>query len=392
MISTRMNKRKGVVGLDIEASSIAATEMHVNGGVQIGGYGIAPLDPGVFREGEVHEAGDLAEALKELFSANKLPREVRLGVANQRVAVRTLRLPTIEDSAELEAAIRFQAQDHIPMPLDQAVLDWQVIPPAAGAEAQDLEVVVVAARRDMLQKAIDAVRGAGLRMVGIDHSAFALIRALSAEHPTFPMPAAIDDPGASFDPMADPARAPAPSQLPETAEMGVDPSVAAPATGRLYCNLGDVTNLAVARGSYCLFTRVINFGIEGIAQSLAERSGLTLEHSRQWLIHVGLEAPVESVEGDPQVVSMTREALTVGTAKLGDELRRSLEYYAALEQSARVESVVVAGAGTTIPGLVEHLRNELPLPLDAATPGVLAGVAGAAAARLTLSYGLGLEE
>ncbi len=99
-----------------------------------------------------------------------------------------------------------------------------------------------------------------------------------------------------------------------------------------------------------------------------------------------------SIEGDAEIVTVTRDALAGGTAKLGDELRRSLEYYAALEGAVRVESVVVAGAGTTIPGLVEHLRRELPLPIDAATPSVLAGVAGSAAARLTLSYGLGLEE
>ncbi len=222
MISTRINKKKGVVGLDIEASSIAATELHVNGGVQIGGYGIAPLDAGVFRDGEVHEPDGLSESLRDLFSANKLPKEVRLGVANQRVVVRTLQLPLIEDPDELEAAIRFQAQDHIPMPLDQAVLDWQVIPPAVDAQAPTLEVVVVAARRDMLQKAIGAVKGAGLRLVGIDHSAFALIRALSDEHP--PMHAGgFTDPGPEFDPMDGPA------EFQQTAEVGVDPAMGVPA-------------------------------------------------------------------------------------------------------------------------------------------------------------------
>ena len=405
-----LSKSKGVVGLDIEASSIAATELQVNGSARVGGFGIAPLEAGVFREGEVHEPEGLSEALKQLFSANKLPKDVRLGIANQRVVVRTLYLPVIEDETELEAAIRFQAQDQIPMPLDQAVLDWQVIPPAPGAENQALEVVVVAARRDMLQKAIGAVRGAGLRLVGIDHSAFALIRALHGERPTAYEPA-FSDPGPQFDPMAatppqvgpdgelsiDPAVAPAsdPAMATEpTMPMAPapDPAMGVPATGRLYCNLGDVTNLAVARGPYCLFTRVFNFGIEGIAQTLAERGGLTLDHARQWLIHVGLTDDVSMIEGDAETVRAAREALTTGAAKLGDELRRSLEYYAALEGAVVVESIVVAGAGTTIPGLVEHLRSHLPVPVDAATPAPLAGAAGGSAARLTLSYGLGLEE
>ena len=64
------------------------------------------------------------------------------------------------------------------MPLDQAVLDWQVIPSVAGDEDRAIEVVAVAARREMLAGLIEAVASAGLRPVGIDHSAFALIRAL----------------------------------------------------------------------------------------------------------------------------------------------------------------------------------------------------------------------
>ena len=75
---------------------------------------------------------------------------------------------------------------------------------------------------------------------------------------------------------------------------------------KLFCSLGDVTNLAVARDTTCLFSRVSFFGIEGIAQRLSERRGLTLEHSRQWLTYVGLDAPLETIEGDPEIVAAAR--------------------------------------------------------------------------------------
>ncbi len=383
MLTRNINKAKPIVGLDIEASSIAATELQVNGGVRVGGYGIEPLEAGVFREGEVQDPDELAEALKRLFTNVKLPREVRLGVANQRVVVRTLRVPRIDNADELETAIRFQAQDHIPMPLDQAALDWQVVPPQPGAEAADLEVVVVAARRDMLKRATDAVHGAGLRLVGIDHSAFGLIRALSHEATGMVVSGGFVDPGDSFDPMADaqmaavaPGQEPAPQMpAPQDPAQGLqtpaDPGLGVPPAGRVYCNLGDVSNLAVTRGDVCVFTRAINYGVEGMAQSLAERAGLVLDHARRWLAYVGLQAPVEAIEGDAEIVAKTREALATGTAKLGDELRRSLEYYAALEEAVRVESMVVAGVGTTIPGLVDALRAQLPLPIGAVTPGAL---------------------
>src|SRR5689334_20166472 len=120
-------KGKSIVGLDIEAGSVAAAEVVVNGGVTVSRHGLVSLPPGAFREGEVVDADLLASAVKELFASHKLPKTVRVGVANQRVVVRTLRLPPIENPSELETAVRFQAQDHIPMPLEQAVLDWQVV-------------------------------------------------------------------------------------------------------------------------------------------------------------------------------------------------------------------------------------------------------------------------
>src|SRR5581483_11528807 len=128
----KANKTKAIVGLDVEAGSVAAAEVSSNGRVGVEKFGVADLGPGVFREGEVSDPAALAESLKTLFARNKLAKDVRVGIASQRVAVRTLRLPRIDDPAELETAIRFQAQDHVPMPLEHAVLDWQVVGQATG--------------------------------------------------------------------------------------------------------------------------------------------------------------------------------------------------------------------------------------------------------------------
>ena len=125
MLSTQKNKR--LVGLDIQAGSVAATEVSSNGHTAVSRFGTMPLPPGVVREGEVADGEQLTAVLKELFAHNKLAKSVRLGLASQRVAVRLLRLPAIDDHKELETAVRFQAQDLVPMPLDQAVLDWQVV-------------------------------------------------------------------------------------------------------------------------------------------------------------------------------------------------------------------------------------------------------------------------
>ncbi|MDQ2632055.1 MAG: type IV pilus assembly protein PilM [Actinomycetota bacterium] len=362
MLQIRRQKKPGrVVGVEIEAGGIAAAE--VDSG-RLMAAALEPLAPGAFHEGEVADADLVAQSLKSLFSQHKLAKQVRLGIGNQRVVVRTLRLPAIEDPKELEAAVLFQAQEQIPMPLDQAILEHQVVgavPNEDGAPPQ-LEVVVVAARREMVSQFVEPLRRAGLEPVGIDLSAFAMIRALS------------DVAGAGM-PIPD------------------DGGSAGPAGGEavIYCNVGDIMNLAVARGRSCLFTRVSMVGLEGIVSRLASETGLVPDHASQWLMHVGLGRPVEQIEGDPEIVSRARAALEEGVASLADELRMSLDYYAAQEGAVPVGQIVLCGPGSAIPGLVSAMDSSIDLPFSAALPPAFAGYQGDIAARLTLAYGLALE-
>jgi len=352
-------KTGSLAGLNIEAGTVAVVEVSVNGVVQLGASAIHPLQPGVFHEGEVLDPDGLVAALKDLYAKNKLPKRVRLGLGNQRVIVRTLRLPAIEDPKEMEAAIRFQAQEQIPMPLDQAVLEHQVVGglPAQEGSGPQVDVVVIAARRDMITSFVEPIRRAGLEPAGIDLSAFGMIRALAAEV------------------------APAP-----------DAAGGMPAQDAiLYCNVGDVMNLAVARGRSCLFTRVSGIGMEAIIGRLAGERGLSPEHAEQWLLHVGLGTPVESVEGDPETVMGTRQALEEGASSLVDELRLSLDYYRALESAVPVSGVVLCGTGSAIPGLAAAMEEQVGLPISAPRPAALHGVDDVAAARLVLPLGLGLE-
>ncbi len=364
MLQLRRQKKPGrVVGLEIEAGAIAAAEVDAG---RVTTAAIEPLAPGAFQEGEVADVDLVAESLKSLFSQHKLAKRVRLGIGNQRVVVRTLRLPAIEDPKELEAAVRFQAQEQIPMPLDQAVLEHQVIGAVPGGEGPpQMDVVVVAARRDMVGRFVEPLRRAGLEPIGIDLSAFAMIRALAGL------------PGTTVG-----TAAPEGAATEETAVLG---------DAVLFCNLGDVMNLAVARGRSCLFTRVSTVGVEGIATRLASETGLLPVHASQWLTHVGLDRPLEQIEGDPQIVTRARSVLQEGAGSLVDELRMSLDYYAAQESAVPVGRIVLCGAGSAIPGLPAAMESGVNLPISAALPPAFAGFAEDAAARLTLAYGLGLE-
>lgn len=349
MTSFGGKKSLHIAGLSIEGGSVAI--------VQAGGPGalsasaVRPLSPALFHEGEVADPQGLAAALKDIFGEVGASRRVRVGIANQRVVVRILRLPAIEDANQLAAAIRFQAQEQIPMPLDQAVLQHQVvatIPPSENSGPQ-VDVVVVAARRDMVMSFLEPLRRAGLEPAGIDLSAFAMIRALAGE---------------------------ADEQ---------------PAEAVLYCNVGDVLNLAVALGRSCLFTRVSGTGIEAITARLANECSMTPEHAEQWLLHVGLERPEEELEGDPNVIAATRRAIQSGTASLVEELRLSLDYYRALENAVQVSGVVLCGMGSAVPGVGAALEAEIGLPVSTARPAALPSVEDAAAGRLVVPLGLALE-
>ena len=184
---------------------------------------------------------------------------------------------------------------------------------------------------------------------------------------------------------------------------GVRPATVAPGDGAgetplaptsstvLYCNVGDVTNLAIAKGRACLFTRVSPVGVEGVAEVLAGSTGLSHEHARMWLGHVGLAEPVEAIEGEPETVAKARAAMESGASSLLDELRLSLDFYGAQEAAVPIERVVLCGPGSAIPGLAERMEPALSLPISIGRPEALSGLDPASAARLTLSYGLALD-
>ena len=132
-------------------------------------------------------------------------------------------------------------------------------------------------------------------------------------------------------------------------------------------------------------------GLEAIWGRLVKERGLTVEHATQWLTHVGLERPVEQIEGDSGLVGEVRRVLEQGVAGLIDELRLSLDYYGAQEGAAPVGRVVLCGPGSTIPGLLGPMEAGLDLSVSVAQPPALAQYDAAAAARLTLPFGLAQE-
>jgi type IV pilus assembly protein PilM len=393
-------KTRSVVGLDIEPGFVAAAEFSSGSSPRLVKAATTGLGPGLFHEGEVVDVDGLSEKLRAFFREHELPKRVRLGVASQKIAVRVIELPAIENEQELEAAVRFQAQEELPMPLEQAVLDYRVLERIDNGEGGKMRVVVVGARRDTVEHLLAVARKAGLQPELVDLSAFAMIRALYVP----PGPAAEDL-----------AAAEVTAALPElgldgqpvepldTASESDDAGTAATATvetpdpATLYCYVGGLTNLAIGVGESCVFNRVLQNGVESMAATLAERRGLTLDHSREWLRYVGLVREIDGLEGERQIIEEAREVLAHGASRIADEIRLSIEYYhTTVPDARRVETTVMAGPGIAIEGLPAFFERELGMPVQPRSmgqvevrPGALDGVE---AAELTVATGLALDK
>jgi type IV pilus assembly protein PilM len=419
-LNLSLGRRSGakVVGLDIQPGHVTAVQAHVNGSIVAERASALSLPADVVREGEVLDEGVLAETLRELFSNSSLSKRVRIGVANQRTVLRTLELPPVTERKELATAVRFEAQEQVPMPLSNAVLDFHPLGIHDTPAGPRQQVVLVAAQRDMIQRLLSAVRAAGLRPEGVDLSAFALIRSLYRHDPEH--------------------------------------------DGRvLYLNVDGLTNMAIAEGSVCRFTRVVGGGLEAMAGELAERRGVAVADARALIAAADLtaqlqpsnesaaadlvaSAPVEQGDQTPGHVpadsvpdpasaeisyeESLEDSLTAsqsfaalaatqvsspapseagtsdadvhmvlenGIREIAGEVRNSLDFHRSQEGGGEVATIVLSGAALDVPGFSNALEAELRVPLTCETVGMADGaVAGApvSAQRLAIAAGLSVEE
>lgn len=362
----RVGKASGssVVGLDVQPGFVAAVQVRVNGSVSVARAAGVQLPPETVREGEILDERLLSDALRELFHDAGLPKRVRLGVANQRTVLRVLELPPIDDRKALEAAVRFQAQDHMPMPLANAVLDFQPLGVTDTPAGPRQRVVVVAAQRDMVERLLKAVEAAGLRAAGVDLSAFAMIRALHRR------------------------TAEASESSVSNGDADASTDSAAPAGSTLYLNVDGLTNLAIADGLACRFTRMVSGGLESIASELAARHSIALPEARALMreVDLGAETPSEPTAADARAVIVS------GVRDIAGEVRNSLDFHRS-QGGGEVSEIVLSGAALEISGFAQGLEAELGAPLIARRVEMLNEQSSKVPAeRLTIAAGLAVEE
>jgi type IV pilus assembly protein PilM len=358
--ASRQHKR--VVGLKIGGSQIAAAQVLNKGGPRIVRLARMPLERGVVVGGELRESEELVAALKTLFRKHKLSRSnVRLGISNNRIGVRTFEISGIEDPKQLANAIRFRAQETLPIPLDEAVLDYRVLEDRVGEDGvRTRRVLLVVAHRELVDRYLKACRKAGLKLVGIDLEAFALLRALG----------------------------------------GPDRPVASAEDAGLVCiSIGhDRSTLAVSDGRVCEFTRVLAWGGSALDVALARVLDLTPSEAEPIKRQLSFDQKGEVAGLDERRAEIARRAVGTELQSFARELVASLRFYQEQPGSLGIGEILVTGGGAEFGGLAEELERLLGVTVRIADPLVRVKVPRKIRKRSDLSgsmavaIGLGIED
>jgi type IV pilus assembly protein PilM len=324
------------IALDIGGSSLVALEVTGSSDrLRLRGCWEWPLSEGLVVDGEIVDSDLFARELRAFaYQAKLRGRTVQVAVSNQKVIVRNVDMPDMTED-ELRGAIEFQAQDFIPIPVDEAVLDFLVVGKKTNAEgASRQEVLLVAAQKSMISTFYAAIKQAGLKVAGIDVSSMALVRALV---PPVPF-------------------------LGEESQSGVCRGIADISSS--------VSTLVVAVDNVVRFTRVINFSSDRFARILNEQRGIPMSDCHSLVQRIGLPGPLpvdEELYPD-EVVAATRERLGEAASELTEEIRRSLHYYQGQEQVAPLTELILSGRGALVKNLDHQLSEALSIPVTIGNP------------------------
>ena len=317
---------RAAVGLDIGTSGVRAAELSLGkSGATLERFGQVALPPGAVRDGEVVDPDTVAGAIKQLWSqASFGSKRVAVGVANQKVVVRQVDLPWLPLD-ELRKSLQFQVADFVPMPLDQAILDFHPIEEVTNEQGgRMLRVLLVAAHKDMVWGAVKAVQKAGLEPVSVDLTSFAVLRSLTA---------------------------------------GAELGLAAPAEALVDVG-ASVTNIVVHQGGIPRFVRVLLMGGEDVTEAVAERLGVPVDQAEAVKQQMGMP----SQPGMPLADHPAARVIETSGSAFVEEVRGSLDYYLASPGASPLRRVVLSGGGSQLRGLAERLAAATRLPVDLGSP------------------------
>jgi type IV pilus assembly protein PilM len=356
----RPKRAKKVVGLKIGGSQLAAARVVNNGSPELVQVARENLDHGLVVGGELREPERLAEELRAFFRKHKLPRQgVRLGIANNRIGVRIFEIAGIDDPKQLENAIRFRAQEVLPIPIEEAVLDYQVLEERVDGEGQKvLKILLVVAYRELVDRYAAACKKAGIQLIGIDLEAFALLRALAA---------------------------------PPEGGGQASAALVAVAVGH------ERSTFAVSDGRVCEFTRVLEWGGQNLNVAVARALDLTPSEAEPYKHALSLAGGPAPDGMTDQQAGAARDAILTQVQTFARELVSSLQFYQSQATSLGIGEIVLTGGTAHLDGFADELQRLIGVRVRIGDPLVRVKVAKRVRepeqlGSLAVAIGLGIED
>jgi type IV pilus assembly protein PilM len=305
------------VGLDIQASGVRAVQMSSGRGrPTLERVGEVALPPGAVLEGEVVDVDAVGRAIRELWTKGRFTStSVVVGVTTQRAVVRVVEVPAMTEG-DFRQAIKFEAAEHLPIAVDEAVLDFRIMDSSidvglAPAGPTKMRVMLMAAHRASIDGLLAAVKAGGLNVAAVDVGGLALARSVVTADPLSVEPRAVVDVGS------------------------------------------DLTTVAATSAGYLQFLRVLSGGApvgEASASPAPDRPGTT-------------EGLLRGLASDrPEATSSASEDALVG------QIVASIQYAAGQADLRGLRRVTVTGSGLERSDTLQRLRESLPYSIELADP------------------------
>jgi type IV pilus assembly protein PilM len=315
-----MSRSKLAVGLDIGSSGVKLVQLkEKKGGYALVAFGTAPLPPEAIVDGSLMNSAAIVQAIQELVASQKVKtREVAIGVRGHSVIIKKISLPRMTQE-ELDESIQWEAEQYIPFDVKDVNIDTQILTLDNEATGQ-MDVLLVAAKKDMINDYTSVCAEAGLTATVVDVDAFAVQNAFEANY-----------------------------------EVPAGQAV-------VLINVGaSVSNINIVLNGNATFTRDITMGGNAFTEEIQKQ--LNISYDEAEALKVGGQGETDAVV--PQEV----ERVIQGVAdQMAGELQRSLDFYAATAGDARITRVYLSGGTARIPALFRVIEQRAGVPVEILNP------------------------
>ena len=311
-------KKRDLIGIDIGSSSVKLVQLKdVRGGYQLVNLGMATLPPEAIVDNAIMDSSAVVSVVRDLLLSLKLKeKNVASSVSGHSVIIRKIQLPIMTEE-EMESSIQWEAEQYIPFEISEVNLDFQILGPDANDPSQ-MNVILVAAKKDFVNDYFALFKECGLSPVVMDVDCFAVANVYEANY------------GA-----------------------GDDGAVA-------LIDLGASSlNVNVLKGGVSVFTRDIQSGGNAYNEELQKRLGLNGEDAER--VKLGEELPGISPNTVATIIEDATEALTT-------DIQRSLDFFSASSADERPRKIYITGGVSRVTAIRTSLAQRLGTDVELLDP------------------------